>query len=808
MTFPKPDRLRTTRNRPRARLRPTVAATLLALTASTLMVAPLQVAAQPTTGAAAATFNIPAQPLPQALAEFARQSGLQLVYTPDLVQGKQSAGVVGSKDAATALAALLRGTGLQARHLGSTWAIERAPAATSGAETVLPAVRVSASQERETATGPVVGYVAKRSATATKTDTALVEIPQSISVIGREEFEARGTQDLLEAIRYTPGVAVSPFGVDNRGYEFMSVRGFDGAASASYRDGLSQASFSNIVGLTETYGVERIEVLRGPSSMIFGGGDAGGIINRISKLPTGDALREVEVQYGSFDRKQLAFDVGDRVNDDGSLAFRVVGLGLKSNSNNAQYPNGDELKNERFFLAPSLRWRPSAATSMTVLAEVLKNKSADDIWYLSDPDGKRTNLNEGDPNYSQMKQQQTSIGYQFEHQFNEAWTLKQDFRRTQIDNDKHHIYSNWEADGRTLAREAVLNKQKLSQILVDTQVQGKLRLAGVEHAVLLGVDWSRAKGSSTSYLGPAPSLDLFEPAYRVSISDPTGLDEDYTQTTRQIGLYAQDQIKIDARWIVTLGGRQDRVTTKTNDRFNSTDSSQSDSVFNGRTGLTYLVGNGWAPYVSYAESFLPNSGVDADNKPFKPSAGKQVELGLKYQPEGSRALFTAAVFDLRKSNVVTYDNNTGDARQIGKQRSLGLELEAKAELLRGLSATAAYTWLDMKVLESADVTEVGKTPIQVPKQIASIWLDYAMGGGFGLGGGVRYVGSTWNDATNTSSQPSFTLADAALHYDQGPWRFALNASNLLNKKYMASRAYGGYYLGAERSVVFSAKYRW
>lgn len=212
--------------------------------------------------------------------------------------------------------------------------------------------------------------------------------------------------------------------------------------------------------------------------------------------------------------------------------------------------------------------------------------------------------------------------------------------------------------------------------------------------------------------------------------------------------------------------------------------------------------------MSYAESFLPNNGVDADNKPFKPSAGKQVELGLKYQPEGSRALFTAAVFDLRKSNVVTYDNNTGDARQIGKQRSRGLELEAKAELLRGLNATAAYTRLDMKVLESADATEVGKTPIQVPRHMASIWLDYVMGGGFGLGGGVRYVGSTWNDTTNTSSQPSFTLVDAALHYDQGPWRFALNASNLLNKRYVSSRAYGNYFLGAERSVVLSAKYRW
>lgn len=235
MTFPKPTRHRPTCGQPLARLRPTVAATLAALAALStiaLVVAPLPVAAQPTTGAATATatLNIPAQALSQALAEFARQSGLQLVYAPDLVQGKQSASVVGGKDAPTALADLLRGTGLQARQLGSTWAIERALAATSAAETVLPVVRVSASQEGETATGPVVGYIAKRSATATKTDTPIIETPQSISVIGREEFEARGAQGLLEAIRYTPGVTVSPFGVDNRSYEFMSMRGFDGGA--------------------------------------------------------------------------------------------------------------------------------------------------------------------------------------------------------------------------------------------------------------------------------------------------------------------------------------------------------------------------------------------------------------------------------------------------------------------------------------------------------------------------------------------------------------------------------------------------
>lgn len=674
-------------------------------------------------------------------------------------------------------------------------------------EVTLPEVTVKDKAEQETATGPVQGYVAKSTATATKTDTPIIETPQSISVIGRDEMEARGAQDVLEAIRYTPGVVVSPYGVDNRGYEWLSLRGFDGLSNSNYRDGLAQGSFVSIVGLTEIYGVERIEVLRGPSSMIVGGGDAGGIINRISKRPTGDAVREVALQYGSFDRKQLGFDLGDRLNPDGTLAVRLVGVGRENNSNNVRYPDGSELENERYYLAPSLRWQPSAATSLTLLSEFLDNKAADDGYYSAGPNGEFTNLLEGEPSRSRIKQRQGSIGYQLAHQINGAWTLKQNFRQARTTNDKRHFWSEWDTDGRTLLRTAVFHDEELRQTLLDTQLHGQLQAGPTRHTVLFGLDWNDTEGSLKGLVGPAPSLDLFNPVYGAAIAEPTGLVSDYTQTTRQIGIYAQDQIKIDHRWIVTLGGRQDRAKTATDDRFNSTQSSQSDNVFSGRAGLTFMVTRGLASYASYTESFLPNSGVDADAKPLKPSRGEQVEVGLKYQPEGWRALFTAAVFDLRKSNVVTYDNR-GDARQIGKQRSRGLELEAKAELLRGLNATASYTWLDMTVLASAAATEVGKTPIQVPQQTAAAWLDYAVGGGFGLGGGVRYVGEIWNDSTNTSSQPGFTLVDASLGYDRGPWQFALKASNLLNKEYVASRAYGEYYLGAERNVTLSAQYLW
>jgi iron complex outermembrane receptor protein len=282
---------------------------------------------------------------------------------------------------------------------------------------------------------------------------------------------------------------------------------------------------------------------------------------------------------------------------------------------------------------------------------------------------------------------------------------------------------------------------------------------------------------------------------------------DLQQTTEQTGVYMQDQIKWRDRWVFTLGARQDRVSAITDNTLNSSHSEQHDDAFSGRAGVTYLAGQGVAPYLSYTESFLPNSGVDAQNLPFKPSRGKQVEAGVKFQPVGSRTLYTAAVFDLRKTNVVTIDPMTFEGRQIGQQRSRGLELEAKGELLPGLNATASYTRTSTKVRQSADPDEMGKDLPLVPDQSAALWLGYLLGNGVGFGAGARYVGRRANDEYNTTFQGGATVFDAAVHYETGGWRLALNISNLLNKEYFSICYHGECYRAAERAATLSAKYR-
>ncbi|MGH8445306.1 MAG: TonB-dependent siderophore receptor, partial [Solimonas sp.] len=742
-------------------------------------------------------------PLAPALRRLASTANLLLTFTAEQTDGRTTAGLQGAYAPQAALDSLLAGSGLQAVRLeNGGYVLCIAPPQVGEATTLAPVV-VRANIPAENAEGPVQGYVARRSATATKTDTPLIEIPQSISVIGRDEMDMRGVQDVMDAIRYTPGVATSTYGPDNRGWEDITMRGF-GVYNSSYRDGLAQTPGGATYYLTEPYGLERVEVLRGPSSVMFGRGDAGGIINRVSKRPTGERLREIELQYGRFDRMQAAVDIGGRAGDE--LSYRLVGVGLDSNDQD-EYPNGDKLNRTRLYAAPSLEWQATQSTSITFLGEYLKNKSAEDPYYLSDANG-LTNIKAGDPNFSHFDQEQASIGYQLRQALADGWSLRQNVRYSHIALDRRAVWADsLDGDGHTVHRIARSWDDPLDQTLADTQIVGQFGLGGSRHTVLLGVDWSRLSADTLRFSGPAPDLDMLDPVYGVDVPQPQNLLADSRLVITQTGLYAQDQIKFGPHWIVTVGGRQDWVKSLTHNFRAASRSEQTDSAFSGRAGISYLLGGGWAPYVAYARSFLPNSALDANGLPFDPSRGKQVEAGIKFQPESLPLLFTAAVFDLRKTNIVGYDPVMLQNRQIGEQRSRGIELEAKAELAHGVRAIASYARTDMKVLASADSSEIGKKPAVVPDESAALWLDWLIGYQVGIGGGVRYIGERQNDETNTSSEGGVTLADAVIHYEPGAWRFAINVSNLFDREYNSICYHRECYQGAERSWTLTTRYR-
>jgi iron complex outermembrane receptor protein len=764
---------------------------------------PLSVMAQaaPSTLTVERQFSISPQPLGQAINTLSRQSGTTISVNADLVDGKSAPAVHGAMTLQQALDAVLAGSGLAAIHSGS--AILIVPAGQAGAK-ALPLVSVQADQE--SVNGPVVGYVARRSSSATKTDTPLLEIPQSVSVIGRTEMEAHGAQDLMAIVAQTPGVSVATYGPDNRGWDYISLRGFDGN-SGNFRDGLSQAPFGIVYRMTEPYLLERVEVLRGPGSAMFGRADAGGVVNQVSKQPGGDPVREVELQYGQYNRRQVSIDLADRFAANSDLSYRLVGVTLDSDDQD-RYPNGQRINRKRHAISPSMRWAPNAMTSLTIQADFLRNESGEDPYYAVAGDKTLTHVKMGDPSFSRIKQIESSLGYRFEHAFNDNWRFVQKLRFSDIALTRRAVWlDELQADEHTYSRVARSWSDSIQHTVTDTQLLGKINSGDVNHTLLFGLDWSRQKGDEKRYVGAAPDLDLLNPIYNLPIATPTTALSDYVQSTAQTGLYAQDQIKLFERWVVTLGGRQDYVRTVNDDRLSGERTRQSDSVFSSRAGLNYLFGAGWSAYASYTESFLPNSGIDANNDPLKPSRGRQKEIGLKFQPADSKLFLAAALLDLRKTNVVTYDDLTGDTRQIGKQRSRGIELEAKTELARGLNMTAALTKMNLKVLESADRNEAGKVPATQPQQMASLWLDYAMASGFGVGAGINYVGPRQNDEANTSVQGGYSIFSGMVKYETGPWLLRLNAVNLLNKSYYTICYHGECYPGAERAVTATLKYR-
>ncbi|MGH8447571.1 MAG: TonB-dependent siderophore receptor [Solimonas sp.] len=788
----------------------------LALSVAGIATAPAhaQAIAQAATQTDRHRYDIPAGTLGQALNAYASAAGIELSADASLLAGKKSAGLSGSFTVQEGFARLLNGQGLQAvREANGSYTLSRAPEQPSAeSATLLQAVTVRASTEGETATGPVQGYVARRSATGTKTDTAIIEVPQSLHVISARQMEDMGAITLTEALRQTPGVTVNPYGAESRDLDWVVLRGFDGWYSSSYRDGLVQNPGITFLGVpTEIYGLERLEVLLGPSSVLFGKGDAGGVVNRVSKLPTADMTREIEVQLGSYERKQLATDLGGAFDDDGSLRYRLVGLALDTGTQD-QYPDGQRMERKRNYLVPSLRWDLSPQTSLILQAEHVKDDASDDVQYVTGADGKPTNIKEGDPRYSRIETESNGGGYQFEHRFDPDWSIGQKARYVRRTLDKHHILSWLDDDDVTLERQARHDVESVNEATIDTFVRGALRTGALQHGLLFGTDWDRTLSQWRRWQDMTASLDMNDPVYGIDIAEPTTAVQDTEITSSQLGFYAQDQLRWDEHWRITLGLRHDQVRTDSNDRFNLARSEQTDRATTGRAGVNYLLGNGWAPYASYAESFVPNIGNDSTGARLVPSDGRQLEAGIKYIPEDRPFSFSAAVFNLRKTNVVTYDPVTFDSRQIGGVRSRGVELSAKAELARELSLIASATVLDLKVLSSANPAEVGKTPILMPERTAALWLDYTVASGdwsgLGLAAGLRHIGKRWNDEANTASEPAYTLADASVRYIIGPWRFALNASNLFDKRYYAGHAYGSYYRGEERNLMLSAKYRW
>lgn len=664
------------------------------------------------------------------------------------------------------------------------------------AAATLPTVTITGSQQ--TATSPVYGYVPTRSATGTKTDTPLLETPQAITVIPRDQFVDQGAQNVQDALNYAAGVRPNAYGVDNRA-DYVRVRGVE---PVQYMDGLRQF-FSYNNPRTEIYALERLELLRGPSSMLYGQGSTGGVLNLVSKRPQPEARHEIGVILGNHNRKEIQADLTGPVTEDSQWLYRIVAVARESDTQ-VQYATDD-----RLLLAPSLTWQPSAATSLTFQGYFQKDKAGTTQSFLpwkgtvsDNPNGQiPTRRFVSEPGFDAYDTEQFSVGWLFEHSFNDRWTVRQNFRNTISKVDYKSLYpdSYWNPEApyidpeqTTLNRFFYVDKPRMRTLLVDQNLEGKLNWGQTEHTVLFGFDYSRYRETGQEVSGMGSPLNVYHPIYG-NIPEYDLADTPKT-LQQQMGFYAQDQMRY-RNWIFLAGIRHDRAQTdiEGSDR-------EVDNATTKRFGLLYAADNGLSPYISYSESFTPIGGTDFYSNRWKPMRGKQWELGVKYMPPNQDLEFTAAAYDLHEKNRQAPDpSNPNNQIQAGKTRTRGVELELRGSVTKQIDVIANYIY-----------TDIDPQLEPVPKHMASLWGKYRFAvanlPGFSAGAGVRYLGSfTDGDAPET---PSVTLFDAMLAYDSGPWRYALNINNIADKTYeVTCLKRGDCFYGQRRTVTLSAAYR-
>ena len=794
-------------------LRPSLLAVAIALgapLASTQLIAAEQ-------ASSVRAYNLPAAPLASTLNQIASQAGLALSLNPALASGKTSAPVNGQFDAAGALREALRGTGLQLEQSSAgTFSLVAIP----DGVVALPETSITGQESYESAWGPVAGYVATRTAAGTKTDTPIVEVPRSISVITRQQMDDRSVLNLNDALRYTAGVTSSGYGSDSRA-DWLRVRGFE---PTQFLDGLPlpKGSFSN--PKVEPWNLERIAVLRGPSSSVYGQTPPGGMLDMVSRRAQEQSSHQVELQAGSNEHKQINFDSTGKIDDEGQFLYRVSGTVRDSNA------PVDHIPDKRYNIAPSLTWNINDDTHLTFISQYTRDDTGITGQFLPLQGTKLPSAagkishhkNLGDPDWEFYDRTYYALGYAFDHRLNDVWQFRQNLRYTKSDLSFQGInaatFNTVQADG-TLNRETGIVNEDISQFAVDNNFQADFQTGELSHTLLLGLDHQR---SNTNYqwlygFAGVPPTNVNKPVYGQDFSNVTYFAmNDFAQKTRQTGLYVQDQIALD-KWRLTLGGREDWVHTGTT--FNQTDATntQRDKAFSGNAGLSYVFDSGLTPYLSYTESFQPSTGASASaEQSFKPTEGRQYEAGLKYQPPGSRMLLTAAVFDLRQKNVKVTEGNV--TSQTGEVQLRGLELEATADVTDNLKVIGSYSYTDSEVLEGAGK---GNRMQQIPRNQATLWGDYTWHNGvldgFGVGAGVRYVGDTYGDVANTDlgHVGSNTIYDASVHYDLGRLSnslkgasLAVDAKNIFNKDYLSTCDGYWCYYGDERNVVASVNYKW
>lgn len=665
--------------------------------------------------------------------------------------------------------------------------------------TTLTPIVITGSQDDVSSVVETDGYVPKSGRTATKTDTPVAETAQPVSIVSRKQLDDRLPQNVTEAVSYIPGVRAGQYGAEPR-FDAFKIRGIDLTYTGIFRDGLRQISSPNGLFRIEPYGVEALTVLRGPAASIYGASSSGGIVDIISKRPADEPLREIELQYGSYGRVQAAFDLSGPVTEDGSVLYRLTGVGR--DARNAI----EAIKDDRVMIAPAITWKPDEGTKLTVLGEYMDSTTGGTWGYINNYNAAGTSVGAtpvygGDARFNDFTQKQWRTGYELEHEFSEGLTLHHKLRYSDLSAHQDYVFQNYPGTGYEDNR----------GLATDTYLEGEFETGGAQHKLIGGVDYSFMEYEAGQGSGPDLFTDTFTYVPALTYFEK--------QKQNSTGIYVQDQIEIGA-WRVGLGLRHDWHKSEYSP--GGVEYSRTDSETTGRVSIGYVTPWNIMPYVSYGTSYVANPGVILSSggaaSQADPTLGKQYEVGVKYQLPDENVLISAAFFNIDQENASVYETSSGVnlLRQLD-MRSRGLELELTASLNNGLSFTGGYSYNDVKITKLTTET-VGNQLNSTPYHTFSLWADYEVQSGalegLGMGAGVRYVGSSFGDNVHTPvlNNGARTFVDASLRYDLGKLNDAMdgvklqvNATNLLNEVNQVCTT-GFCYYDEGRKVIASVKY--
>lgn len=650
------------------------------------------------------------------------------------------------------------------------------------------------------------GYVGEYTQSATKSDTPLAQQQQSVSVITTAQIEDQGANTLGEALSYSAGVVGQPYGADPR-FDGPIIRGFAGD-SAQYLNGLrSLRRFS--APAYETYGLQQVEVLKGPSSSLYGAGAPGGIINQVQKRAQDTDFAEAGIGADTNGGYNTFFDVNRAGTE--NLSWRLTGV-LRHEQQQIE-----ELDNSRGYLAGALRYTPTDATTVDVIVSYQKDDPASPgrvpyaLTQIADGDELRE-LYTGEEDLDDSDRRIGSVSVELSHEFANGWKLEQGFRYEKFDWDFSSVYSSFLADPNTIGRGYISQSEDNSNLNLDTRLAGEAVTGAVTHKLLFGLDLRKFDSDDTTLFGNAGPLNWRNPVYG-TVEEPTSFtyDRNVNLTARQVGLYAQNELEV-GNWRGTLALRQDwyeqEGTITTGGIPARVD--QSEQKLTGRAGLGYQFAS-VMPYVTYSTSFEPSdltAGTDINGNELKPTTGKQWEVGVKYQPTAFDGLITASVYDLRQENVAVSAAPFGGVLQVGEVKSRGFELEATAAIGARWDLRGSYAYNDT---EQVGGFRDGASLPDAPRHTMSLWASHQFDNGLRLGGGVRYLGERKGygfTAADVYDIDAVTLVDLGASYEMNNVTGSLNISNLTDKTYLANCNGFGCNYGEGRVVQAKVAYKW